>query len=39
MTFHGLEIVVVRAPRAAGTTTLTARAEGIAQATVRIAAR
>lgn len=39
LTFHGLEIVVLRAPRAAGTMTLTARAEGLAAATVRIAAR
>lgn len=37
-TFNGLEIVVLRAPRTAGTITLTARAAGLAPATLRVSA-
>lgn len=37
-TFNGLAIVVLRAPRAAGALTLTARADGVAPATVRVTA-
>lgn len=38
-TFHGLAIVVLRAPRTAGAMTLTARATGVSPATIRVSAR
>jgi beta-galactosidase len=37
-TFNGLAVVVLRAPRATGTLTLRARADGLAPATVRVVA-
>jgi beta-galactosidase len=37
-TFNGLAIVVLRAPRASGTLTLRARADGLSPATVRVVA-
>ena len=37
--FHGLQLVVVRAPRSAGTLTLRAEAEGLTAARVTIRAR
>jgi beta-galactosidase len=35
-TFNGLAIVVLRAPRAAGVLTLTARTEGLTAAPIRV---